>query len=109
MTNSYVELVIQEIDDLISRDIGVDVFHLPETVDSSEGEVKPLFTTYAKGCLVFLLKIAPTNGEPEYLNLYTGDAGIFECRSEAQEDFNNLFFKSREGWTSFDQPELVEE
>ena len=108
MTNSYVELVIQEIDDFISRDIGTDVFCLPETIDPSEGEVKPLFTTYAKGCLVFLLKIAPTIGEPEYINLYM-DAGIFVCRSEAQEDFNNLFFKSREGWVSFDKPALAEE
>ena len=101
MTASFTELVIQEIDDYIKNNAGVDVFDLPQNVGDAIGEVEPIFTSGLDSSLVFILKISPKQGKTEFISLDTGDGGIFVHRSKVKNNPSELMFETEEGWTEF--------
>ena len=101
MTSNFSKCVIKEIDSFIADEKGFDVFDLPVDGCEVEGSVTPIFTTFLRPNGIFLLKIKPKVGRNTYINLFTGDGGIFVKRSDETEDSKTLMFETEEGWTEF--------
>ena len=101
MTASFTELVIQEIDDYIKNNAGVDVFDLPQNVGDAIGEVEPIFTSGLDSSLVFILKYH-LNREKPSLFLFTQVMEVFFVhRSKVKNNPSELMFETEEGWTEF--------
>ena len=103
MTADFINLVIRDIDNFIKNENSPDISDLTCDLTETErlkGSVTPIYSTFSDGVLVFLIKIAPNNGNIGYVNVST-DEGVIVGRSEIKNNLNDLLFESDEGWTKF--------
>ena len=96
----FTKHVLDEIDMIIRDGILYGAYDLPIEFPNTEGEVKPIWSTYVEDeGLIFILQIMPSGGSPTYVSVTQGDGGMIISRSKTSDKAQSLKFKSREGWT----------